>query len=419
MGTLLLPSKRLFFDFIKINDMKKVLFSLMFSLSCVILCAQDKKPVVNVYVDNTGSMFGYISQGNEFEWAISNLVTSINLSGLTTDDNIHLHYLNSAIFPYNGSTASFLKGVTVHNARTYKGDLGKTCMSTFFSQVLSKTGKDTISIVISDFIISPGRGNDATTVLASENNAISNAIKSKLNVQPGLSIAMYRMVSTFKGNFYDCVDRPERIDCERPYYMWVMAEKSLISDFRTKITYISLDNGQGKSAVTNSYVFFNVNTKKLPKFTVLSTSVGSVIEGAKGVKKAKLGSDGKYRFVVAIDLSQYSLLGKYLTESSSYSLSSNQYKIVKVEKMKGNGTTHRIHIETSQNPTPCQLSVSLKNKIPTWVDKYNVDSSDCDMIFDEDNLDKTFGIKTIADAVFKAFYYNQKELLKVTVSINQ
>ncbi|MGN0187833.1 MAG: hypothetical protein ACI392_08850 [Paludibacteraceae bacterium] len=397
---------------------KHIILALLIA-SNLLVFAEEKANIVNIYVDNTGSMFGYISQGNEFEWAISNLVTSINLSGLASDDNIHLHYINSAIFPYNGPTASFLKGVTVHNAKTYKGDLGKTCMSNFFSKVLDKTGGDTISIIISDFIISPGRGNDATTVLASESNAISNVIKSKLNNQPDLAIAMYRMVSTFNGNFYDCVDTPKKINAERPYYMWVISNRSLVSDFRSKVTYKSMDNGQGKSAVTNSYVFFNVNSRKDPKFTIQAPSAGSISEGAQGVKKAKLGDDGKYRFMIAIDLSQYGLLGKFLTEKSSYSLSNPQYNVTKVEKMKGNGTTHRIHIETHVNPTPCQLTLTLKNKIPSWVESYNIDPNDCDKIFDEGSLNKTFGIKTIADAVFKAFYYNKKELLKVSISINQ
>lgn len=399
--------------------MKKKIFLLFLSMLSLSVAAQDTKPIVNIYVDNTGSMFGYISEGNEFEWAISNLITSINLSELTPTDSIHLFYINSSIFPYKGSTAAFLKGVKVHNAQTYKGDLGKTCMSNFFSKVLERTGGDTISIIISDFIISPGKGNDATTVLASEKNAISNVVKSKLNSQRDLSMAMYRMMSTFKGQFYNCTDVPKWINAERPYYMWIISSKSLVSEFRHKIPYKSIDSGLGESAVTNSYVFFNANAPKTPKYMAMAPSSGSLIPGAKGITKAKLGRDGKFRFIVAVDLSQYLLLGKYLTATSSYSLNNKQYKVVKVESITGKGTTHRVYIETTQKPTPSTLTLTLTNQMPTWVGQYNIDPIDCGKIFDAANLDKTFGIKTIADAVFQAFYYNKSDLLKVNITINQ
>lgn len=404
---------------IKINDMKKIFYLFYFLCISSFSIAQNNKPVVNVYVDNTGSMFGYISKGNEFEWTISNLLTSINLSELTYDENIHLHYINSAIFPYRGTPANFLNGVTIRNASTYRGDLGKTCMSNFFSKVLDRTSGDTISIIISDFIISPGQGADATTVLAAEKNAISNIVKSALNKYPDLSVAMYRMLSTFNGKFYDCQDHYKQINTTRPYYMCVISNRSLISAFRSEVRYGSLDNGHGESAVTNSYVFFNINSNRDPKYTILSTSSGHIIEGSKGVKRVRLGNDKKYRFTIAIDLSQYGLLGNYLTQNSSYSLNNPLYQITKVEKMQGVGTTHRVHIETSTNPTPCQLTITLKNKVPSWVESYNVDSNDCDQVFNEENLDKTFGIKTIADAVFNAFYYNKSDLLKVAVTINQ
>lgn len=399
--------------------MRKIFLLLILAFASITANAQDEKPVVNVYIDNTGSMFGYISHGNEFEWAISNLLTSINLSGFSTDENINLFYINSAIFPYQGTVSSFINGVTIHNARTYKGDLGKTCMSNFFSKVLNQTGTDTVSIIISDFIISPGRGSDAATVLASEKNAISSVVKSKINKQKDLTIAMYRLKSNFKGKFFDCMDSPKNINTERPYYMWIIASKANISNFRSKVPSKAIENGSGKSAVTNSYVFFNANTSKTPKYIVMSPSTGSVKSGANGIAKAKLGTDGKFRFTVAIDLSKFSLLGKYLTETSSYAVSNSQYKVIKVTRVKGNGTTHKILLETSVAPTPCLLTISLKNKVPTWISSYNVDPSDCDKIFDLENMDKTFGIKTITDAVFNAFYYNKQELTKIDISINQ
>lgn len=398
---------------------KRILLLLLVAFPFFVANAQEKQPVVNIYIDNTGSMFGYISHGNEFEWAISNLLTSINLSGFSTDENIHLFYINSEIFPYKGSVSSFINGVTIHNAKTYKGDLGKTCMSNFFSKVLEQTGKDTVSIIISDFIISPGKGSDAAQVLASEKNAISGVVKSKLNKQKDLAMAMYRLESNFKGKFFDCLDTPKSINSKRPYYMWVIASRSYISNFKKKVPSKTIDNGNGRSAVTHSYVFFNANANVAPKMVVMSPSSGSIKEGAKGISKAKLGDDGKFRFTVALDLSKYSLLGKYLTEPSSYAISNSQYKILKVVKATGYGTTHKIFIETATSPSPCLLTLSLKNKVPTWVTNFNVEPNDCDKIFDEENSDKTFGIKTITDAVFNAFYYNKAELTKVEISINQ
>ena len=402
--------------------MKKILLILLafFALSMNAqdkqLNVQDKQLVVNVYVDNTGSMFGYISHGNEFEWTISNMLTSINLSGLTDESNIHLSYINSEIFPYIGRVSSFIGGVTVHNAQTYKGDLGKTCMSNFFSRVLTRTGNDTISIIISDFIISPGKGGDAAAVLASEKNAIAGIVKAKIAEQPDLAMCMYRLESNFKGKFFDCLDNFREINEVRPYYMLVISNRANITEFRNKVPYQSLDNGHGVSAVTNSYTFFNAGNNT-PKYMFIAPSKGSVIQGAKGVTGAKLGSDGKFKFTIAIDLSKYRLLGKYVMDPSSYILNNKQYKITKIQPVKGNGTTHRILIETEKSPTPGKVTLTLKNNSPQWVADYNVDANDCDKIFTD--LNKTFGIKTIIDAIFSAYNYQKNDLFSVTVSINE
>lgn len=376
-------------------------------------------PILNVYVDNTGSMFGYISQGNEFEWALTNLLTSVTQSGFTVGDSIRLFYINSEIFPFVGDAPSFLKGVTRHNAQTYKGDLGKTCMSTFFKKVLERTSPDTVSIIISDFIISPGKGEDATNVLASEKYAITNAVSSKLQTQKNLTMAMYRLVSNFNGYFYDCNDDKKQINAERPFFMWVIGERNMIEHFREKAIESNIVDCNNKKLITNSFVFFRA-LSKAPHYIIRTCSDGAEIlkEGedrGHGLKKAKL-QNGKFRFSIDVDLSDYKLLGDYLLDPSNYNLSNKQYRIDKVLAQAGVGTTHRFYLETEQKPTPCELSMSLINTSPYWISEYSMGPDKKNEIFT--NLDKTFGIQTITDAVFGAYHYNVKELFTINVKIN-
>ena len=55
-----------------------------------------QKPIVNVYLENSGSMFGYVNGLTEFEESVYSYLSDICLSGI---DSLNLYYINNRIIP--------------------------------------------------------------------------------------------------------------------------------------------------------------------------------------------------------------------------------------------------------------------------------------------------------------------------------
>lgn len=54
-----------------------------------------QKPIVNVYLENSGSMFGYVNGLTEFEESVYSYLSDICLSGI---DSLNLYYINNESF---------------------------------------------------------------------------------------------------------------------------------------------------------------------------------------------------------------------------------------------------------------------------------------------------------------------------------
>ncbi|MDR3251423.1 MAG: hypothetical protein LBT42_07175 [Tannerella sp.] len=54
-------------------------------------------PVINVYIENSGSMDGYVRGVTEFEQAVYNYLSDIKISGVA--DSLNLFYINSKVIP--------------------------------------------------------------------------------------------------------------------------------------------------------------------------------------------------------------------------------------------------------------------------------------------------------------------------------
>lgn len=364
----------------------------------------QKSYVVNLFVENSGSMAGYVSQGNEFDASLNNIITSIVVSGFAEQSDINLYYINTKTYLQNCDIASFIKGIKNNvNAPT-------TNIAKLHELVLSNTGKDTLSLLVSDLIISPGRGNNASTVVNTEKGNITRALSGIIKKR-NLAVAVYRLNSHFIGTYYDCVDARRQINNVRPFFIMAFGDKNVIESFRNKVPASKIGN------VKNSHVFFKYPSAT-PKYAVQSVGNAERYD-SKTIKGAKL-DDGKYKFTVGVDLSGLKLLGNYLVDKSNYSTSNKAYIIEKVEKKQGVGTTHLIYVSTTQRISPTSLSIKLKNTIPQWISKYNIDVNDCDKIFDDGNMDKTYGIKAIMDAINDAYNYDsEKSLTEIKISINQ
>jgi len=368
------------------------------------------KPIVNVYVENTGSMFGYISTGNDFDRSISSLLTSIRVSGYA--DSINLFYINSRTFKQNVDIPTFIRGINIHNAQTWAGDLRRTNMCSLLDTVTSKVYDNTISIFVSDCIFSPGRNNDASRFIGAEKDCITMNINQKLKSQ-NLAFIVYRLLSDFRGEYYDCQNNFTRIDNQRPYFIWIIGKRENIAAFKQKIPTTKIE-GQ----LQNSYTLFK-SENNVTYAVQLNPTIGNFERiNPTTINRTRRDNDsGKFMFSVGVDFSSLLVDETYLTNPQNYKLSNPNYRIEIIKKQMGNHT-HLIRVTTTANIiSPTKLTIHLKNRIPNWVDEFSDET--CANINSNGMMPKTFGLKQIVNGIYAAYNYNDDILSEIIININQ
>ena len=368
------------------------------------------KTIVNIYVENSGSMFGYIKTGNDFDRSISSLLTSIRVSDYS--DSINLFYINNKTYKQNVDIPTFIKNINIHNAQTWPGNLGRSDMCALFNTVASSVKENTISIFVSDCIFSPGNGVNAKNYIGAEKDCITLTINQKLK-SLNLAFVIYRLLSSFHGNYFDCEDSPTQINDVRPYYIWLVGEKDNIAEFNKRV---SKDKIEGQ--LKNSFTIFKSNSK-----TSYAVQLGPKIgdferTNPTSIKKTKKDSDsGKFMFSVGVDFSSLLVDDSYLTISKNYFVSNPNYSVEIIKKPMGNHT-HLLKITSKANIlSPTKLTIQLKNNIPQWIEDFSDES--CTNIKSEGMMQKTYGLKQIVQGIYAAYNYKDDVLAEISININQ
>ena len=399
------------------------------------------KPVVNVYIENSGSMDGYVKGNTEFKGAIRDLL--VLLKHYYGPENIKIYFINTKIRETNtkDDVATFAGNI---NAQwSIKGDdHSSSNLNNVFKMILDKTGKETISILFSDCIYSI-KGKNADGLLSDEKSLTKDAFLSRWR-QDSLKLAttIVKMKSKFYGTYYD-KDNAKTIlkGEERPYYICVIGNNDIMIDFNAKIPLEKgkiegFDNKYIISTGTSDGIYYSVllSTANVGRFKDnRKESTKTYIHGIKDVNMKSVSRGGnvnnKLTFAVAVDLKNVAAEDDYLTNPQNYTLSDNNFQvkeIIPVDKKNINPKdwvriseaqpTHLIILEATGTATS-DIKVSLKKQMPQWIEQTNI-------IDDKNiraNLDKTFGIKYLIEGIAEAYqiiYPEDKNFFQFEIKID-
>ena len=368
------------------------------------------KPIINVYIENSGSMDGYVQGGvTEFEDAIHNYLVDMKLSKIT--DSLNLFYINSEIIPQGSDVSAFIKDLTPASFKAKGGNRGSTDIADVFKSVLSETDENGISIMVTDGIFSPGSGVAADPYLDLQQTEIKNTMGEYLELYPNTALLIYQLSSQFNGIFYNREDYKIPINTQRPYYIWVIGDVKHINNLRSKVPDSKFKGGGVKNlfSITNGnknidYAVkigsgkFNLD-KKSPKNTI------------RKLKKDSRGRTNKVRFSVNANLSGFLLDEAYLLDVSNYKPNNNNYELT-INKASSNshGYTHSIDL-SSDNVHKGRVSIKLKSNIPQWVEDINDDDG-------SDHVEgKTYGIKHQVHGIYEAFTFTDNSYTEIIINI--
>ena len=373
---------------------------------------------INVYLENSGSMDGYVKGNTGFEQSIYAYLTELQIGKLV--DTLNLNYINSQVIPLGHDVETFIHNIEPVDFRKHGGNLGTSDIAIVLDSILKRHHEHDISIFISDCIISPGsKPQNLNSYLLEQRTKIKKSFVQSLERSKGnLSVVICQLTSSFDGKFYNKVDYPKYYKGNRPFYIWIIGSTSHIKQMLDKAALESLkgngadlDNVCTLVSSSKGFDYRVLLTPRLGSFdldrTAPKTTICDIRKESKGQQK------GMFMFSVGVNLNQLPLDKSYLTDIANYEISNKDYTLsVKEQK-----TGHYPYIFnlSSKIASRGKISITLKNRFPQWVEERT------DLLGDnlvKDNAtDKTYGLKYLIEGVYEAFKTRQENYAEFKITI--
>ena len=372
---------------------------------------------VNVYIENSASMDGYVKGVTEFEQSIYSYINDIKLSDFCA--SLNLNYINSRILKQPDDVQDFISKLEPTSFRLKGGDRSTTDISNLFQKIMSEQGKDDISILISDFVFSPGR-KDASEYLTNQQIGIKSHFVTRLKDDSNYAAILYRLVSKFEGKYYNKFDQPTQIKADRPFFIWLLGNKDQLQRL---ISEVKKDNMKGRG-VDHTFCISKMSSSTpygilpMPRIGTFQIDPLNVKTGVVKAKMDKKATGAKFVLSFGVNYSAFLLEDSYLTDPENYEVNNKAYNVEIVKNSNpASPYTHIIKLKLDASQPVISrgnIVVSLLKKSAPWAEEYT-DYDGVDIKADG-AMDKTFGLATLVDGVYDA-YKTDKNYASFTISI--
>lgn len=377
---------------------------------------------INVYLENSGSMDGYVKGNTGFEQSIHAYLSELQIGKIV--DTLHLHYVNSRIIPLGHDVEKFIHNIEPTDFRKHGGNLGTSDIAIVLDSILKRHDKNGISIFVSDCIVSPGSKyasspQNLNNYLLEQRTKIKKTFVQSLECLNGnLSVVICQLTSSFDGKFYNKADYPRYYKGNRPFYIWIIGSTSHIKQMLDKVPLESLkgngadlDNVCTLVSSSKEFDYRVLLTPRLGSFgfdrTAPKTTICDIRKENKGQQK------GMFMFSVGVNLNQLPLDKSYLMDIANYEVSNKDYTLsVKEQKT---GCYPYIFNLSSKIASRGNITIMLKKQFPQWVEE-RTDLLGDDLVKDN-ATDKTYGLKYLIEGVYEAFKTRQENYAEFKITI--
>lgn len=332
-----------------------------------------EKAKLNVFIENSGSMDGFVIPGSEFK---SDLYSYVSAAASKVNST-NYYYINSDVIPIRTAGNAFFQNLSAGAFKNGGGNRRDSELVQMIGRALSMQNDSTITIFASDCILDPQPGN-ANDYFGLRQTDMRNVIQKYLNSHNDFGIIIYCLSSSFNGYLYPVGQSPMKCNTPRPYYVWVMGSSKLIGQLNKVVS-----SNLFRSGVKYEASF--VNCKNLP-FTA-SEPFNETTN-----KKLEL-KDSKKQFYLKVNFSPSLLSDDVIMDTKNYKQHHPAIKLISVEKINDKNYTHQLTV-SYHSRTPDGFYLDL-NKKPDWLDKMNDDTGN--------QIHTTCGIKYMINGVADAF----------------
>jgi hypothetical protein len=369
----------------------------------------------NIYLENSGSMYGYVSGGGDFSSVISTIAADCDL----LFSKVNYNLVNGKLTNLGTNLTSFLKPVSSVSAMKV-GDPTTSDLNSIFEKILEKAGNGNISILISDGIYSVN-GTGLISKLKTQSTVTRNKFVKRLKVE-NLTTFLIKYESKFKGNYYPAKGSQIKLDQNRPYYVWVIGEADLIKS-KFKEGYF-----QNQPGFVDIVKFVKLNSGDVSCQYVMHNIKGSARVGNDKLvlNNADVNARREFAFSLAFDFSKVPYNEEYFRNDNVYS-NDKGYTVTEISASTDLKPVAQVGLDTEKfkhvvtfskkGPPWGTMEVVVKNIVPNWIAETNTD--DDSIIID--NTSQTYGFKYLIDGIANGYSYVKKteDIAKFQININK
>lgn len=360
-------------------------------------------PILKVYIENSGSMDGYMCEGSELKDAVYDYVSSLDSYASATK----LYYINSQVVPFHGELQTFVRDLNPTSFRSVNGNRSNSDLGDMLQKVITENDKNTISIFVSDCILDVPQG-DSRNYFINRQIDLKNTFLKKVIHDKNFSVEIIQLESRFNGKYYGTDGITPLANVKRPYYMWIVGDKNIIAYLNRHVSLSNIKHGYLNMASFTapseiSYDFFNRYMKD-----------GKQLYQTKKQMELKSNRTGDYDFVMKADFYPALIDDKTLINTNAFKVNNNFVKISQVEKIEDELYSHLVTVSISNRTKASGVIINLApEQLPSWIIKSNDDTGS------EINkkLSKTSGIQYIIGGVSDAYNeYKTRTNIKFTIT---
>ncbi len=371
---------------------------------------------VTFFIENSGSMLGYVKQANNYIDAIVSLAYAPEFDKANKEfyfiNGTSSKGKNSQVFTsLIGTDADVLKSNLNPNSFQKYGDPRYSDLTRMFEIALGYATGNSISILVSDCIYDVGAESNPLMALKVETEKTKKVFRERLATDD-IQTILIKAESDFSGNYYFASKKGSvALNQKRPFYILIFGSSKLLNKYFTEdiLTkqvsgYISMVRFMKIDSSQVSYQPTAQNRKGSFRFDYSNKNILTDIEKDR---------NDSFQFSIAVDYLSLPFPNSYYENKENYVINLSEYNIVEIQRPSESipevpfTPSHLITVGTNSNPFG-NLEVSLIYKTPSWIEATTI-NDDSTIVGDTTH---TFGFKYLIDAIAEAYlYYNKQQHL--------
>lgn len=360
---------------------------------------------VSIYIENSVSMDAYLGAYTKFKEITDRLQSSAANVAKTVD----CFYLNNTLKKYSGSPSRFARyGLTPTCLAEAGGDRSNTELSDVIETVIKENKDGQVSVLISDFVPSPGGASvaDIQNYISSFSERIKGIIKKKVFANPRTCVMLCRYDSEFNGKFFWADNSHIHLEGERPFYALFVGDYGLIAKLKRESKMMNDTKADCLYFASQRDIPYGAYSGQFARYTTPKhLRINKHLKLTESMKEKAESQEGALLIKLKMDLSCLPIDPKEFLDTSRYAIDSPCFYIARVGEASAKEKDNYTHVLTLKSkkatfPDHNKLTVHFKKKAADWKEYSTLNGKQS---LSGQDAQRTLGIESFRESIEKAF----------------